>query len=168
MLPFMRKMLIESDDTYGDFFSKVTSLKHEMAKAAQKVYDEWDQDEEGIDPEYGAGGICQDIADAIAGVLIDHDINAITVDSEGMVDQHVWAVAYDPESRLAFNVDIPPSVYEIGSGYVWKKRPNVSIDEGNISIDDVDYDLAGIDDLIEARVRPQSYSRAMSQFRGSL
>ena len=38
--------------------SQINSLKPQMAKAAQAVYDSWEQDEEHGDVEVGFGGIC--------------------------------------------------------------------------------------------------------------
>ena len=41
---------------------EVESIRLELATAAQKIYDEWFQDEEGYDHEVGHGGICHLIA----------------------------------------------------------------------------------------------------------
>jgi len=102
-----------------------------MLQAAQRAYDAWEQDDEGLDPELGAGGICQDIAEEMAGVLLGQGIDAATV-SQQVGDQHVYVLA-----RLVdgvYEVDIPPSVYESGSGYVWRKIPGVRFDESMLSV----------------------------------
>ena len=43
--------------------SELNHLRPELASAAQSVYDEWEQDEDGNDEMLGGGGICQDIAE---------------------------------------------------------------------------------------------------------
>lgn len=63
-------------------------LKNDFAKAAQKIYDEWD---EAKIEELNEGGICQNIADAIADVLNHHGIEAGTV-SQSIGDQHVLII----------------------------------------------------------------------------
>jgi hypothetical protein len=84
-----------------------------LVQAAQLVYNEWDQSDPEND-DYGGGGICQDIADAIAGVLDDNGIECMTIDSRGMGEQHVWVVARVAEG--IFEVDIPYHLYERGGG----------------------------------------------------
>ena len=108
-----------------------------MVLAAQNEYDEWDQS----DPEndwLNGGGICQEIAEAIAGVLNNHGIEVMTVDSNGMGEQHVWAIARVVEG--IFGVDIDPSKYETGGGYTWKKRPGIKFDNRSIDIYEMDGD----------------------------
>lgn len=114
---------------------KLTPL---LVRAAQEVYNEWNQDEEGMDAELGGGGICQDIADAISGVLSNHGIEVTTVDSGGMGEQHVWAVARVKDG--IFGVDIDYRRYEVGSGYNWKKRLGVVFDNSDIEIYKMDID----------------------------
>lgn len=115
--------------------SDIKGLLPNMATAAQKAYDHWEQDEEGMDPELGAGGICQDIAEEISGVLASHGIEASTV-SQTIEDQHVYTIAQVAEGVV--RVDIHPSVYETGSGYHWKKRLNVTIHPTDIDVEIVD------------------------------
>jgi len=76
--------------------SNLLGLKNDFAKAAQKIYDEWDEDKT---EELGGGGICQDIADAIADVLNHHGIETGTV-SQSIGDQHVYAIAKVEEGVL--------------------------------------------------------------------
>lgn len=91
---------------------------HELAAAAKRVYDGWDQ-VDGMDEELGAGGICQDVAGAMAEVLSAKGFDVITVHAS-VGENHVYLVTLTEDG--VFSVDIPPSVYEIGSGYVWEKR----------------------------------------------
>jgi hypothetical protein len=119
--------------------SRLKALKAQLAEGAQKVYDLWQQNEENFDEEWGQGGICQDIADIICDILIQHDIDCQIVEAQ-IGEQHVWAVAYDGEYREAYNVDIPPDVYELGSGYKWTKRKDIKINPYDIIIEPIDYE----------------------------
>lgn len=125
---------------------ELTPLLPELVQAAQEAYDAWSQDEQGEDPELGVGGICQDVAEAMSGVLNGHGIDASTVDNQGMGDQHVWVVA--KLSDGVYVVDIPPGVYETGSGYVWKKRPGVVFSPEHILVDRIDSDPAKFEQYI--------------------
>lgn len=111
---------------------QLMGLRPALATAAQKVYDGWDQSSEEGDPELGFGGICQDVADAMADVLSQKGIESQIADSHGMGDQHVWVVAQVKDG--IFNVDIHPSVYESGSGYTWNKKPDVHISANHVNI----------------------------------
>lgn len=134
-MPFLLKTLLESSQKTMNDIQKLTPL---LVRAAQEVYNEWNQDEEGMDAELGGGGICQDIADAISGVLSNHGIEVTTVDSGGMGEQHVWAVARVKDG--IFGVDIDYRRYEVGSGYNWKKRLGVVFDNSDIEIYKMDID----------------------------
>jgi hypothetical protein len=106
----------------------ILRLRPELAKAAQKIYDEWDDDKS---EELSGGGICHEIADEIAITLNQHGIESGTV-SASVGDQHVYAIAKVKEG--VFEVDISPNVYERGSGYSWKKVPDVTFDANDISV----------------------------------
>jgi transglutaminase-like putative cysteine protease len=108
------------------------SLKPKLALAAQTVYDEWKQDENGYCDMFGKGGICQDIADAMADILTNNVIECSTV-SQQCGEQHVYVVAKTEDG--IYNVDIPPYLYETGGGYCWKKIPDVEFDERYVVID---------------------------------
>jgi len=117
-----------------------------MALAAQSAYDQWEQDDEGMDELLGAGGICQDIAEEIAGVLNLSGIDAGTV-SQSVGDQHVYAIA-----KLAdgvYEVDISPGWYESGSGYQWKKKPGVKFDPSMISVFRISGDPSDFEQMME-------------------
>jgi hypothetical protein len=124
----------------------IKTLKQELAKAAQKVYDEWEQDENYLDPILGSGGICQDIAEAMCDVLNNNDIECVSVSQE-IGEQHVYVVAKTEDG--IFNVDIPPYLYETGGGYNWKKIPNVEFDESYITIDRISSDPNDFNDYLE-------------------
>ena len=110
----------------------LSNIKTELASAAQKVYDEWNQDDNGEDDMLGGGGICQDIADAMANILSNHGIECATV-SQTVGEQHVYVVAKTEDG--VFNVDINPFHYETGGGYNWKKIPDVKFDQRYVTIE---------------------------------
>lgn len=144
-----KKYLIEA--RYIPLERKLNSLRSKFAKAAQKVYDQWEQDEKGYSCELGTGGICQDIAGAFCEVMGRRGIDCTTVSAQ-IGEQHVWAVAfqcpdirdisdlrrmpdYDRSACEAYIVDLHPSYYESGGGYTWKKIPNVKIRPRDITIE---------------------------------
>jgi len=105
--------------------------------AAQKEYDEWEQDDEGIDSMLGSGGLCQNIANALASVAWEHGFECTLVSAE-IGEQHVWIVVQTDDG--VYSVDIPPYVYETGGGYTWKKIPNVKFTSNDIEIDHISPD----------------------------
>jgi hypothetical protein len=122
---------------------QVNALLPQLAQAAQQVYDQWEQDEEGIDPELGGGGICQDIAEAMSHVLNIAGIDATTIDNGGMGDQHVWILAKFREGVV--EVDIPPEIYERGGGYNWTKIPGIVFTPQHIHYSILDRDPESFD-----------------------
>lgn len=105
------------------------SLLQELVAAAQRVYDDWEQNEDGIDLELGCGGICQGIANSLQAVLIEHHFDCTTVHSE-CGEQHVWVVIR--HDNFYWELDIPYHRYERGSGYVWRKIPNIRFTPADI------------------------------------
>ncbi len=127
--------------------NKIESLIPRMVSKVQRVYDNWNQDEEDYDEMYGHGGICDDIADAICQVLMNNDIDSFSSYNE--YDFHTSAYAYDfskydgyehkeqgIDERIMYKVDIPPYIYETGSGYTWKKIPGVKFDKKDFIVED--------------------------------
>lgn len=115
---------------------ELEALRPEMAKAFQKVYDEWTQDEEGIDEELGTGGICDLVSEAIGSALSEHlgDVSFFCGGAEG--DDHAWMIVQ--RAKEAYGVDISPGVYESGGGYRWKKREGIVLGPADIEIFPVD------------------------------
>ena len=115
-----------------------------MARAAQKVYDEWEVDEDGLDDVYGGGGICDDIASAM-GDVVSRALDDVTVVDGGQDgDDHAFIVVLTDTEAVA--VDIPPSVYERGGGFSWEKIPGVRFDSGDVVLDHLrrrDFDDVG-------------------------
>jgi hypothetical protein len=135
----------------GPLYQKLMGIRLQMAQAAQKVYDEWYQDEEGYDEMYGGGGICHDIAEAIVGVIYDNipGVLASTV-NPSCGENHVWTMVcfeeqeFDEEGEKVqgegYVVDIPYHVYETGGGYTWKKIPDVEFEAEDVTLYFVDPD----------------------------
>ena len=118
---------------------KLEALRSELALAAQAVVDEWQQDEEGVDEELGGGGVCDRVSDAMSSV-VSNKIDGVEFTEGGQPgDDHAYFIVYDEDE--AFAVDIPPSVYETGGGYSWKKRQDAKIEPADISIYEVERDL---------------------------
>ncbi len=112
-----------------DFLNK---LRLKMVVAAQSVYDNWQQEEDD-----DTGGICHDIADAMASVVYQNSPKNEKVSTFGFRDDsqcHNWFVAYHPASKQMYEVDIPFYHYEIGGGYNWKKINDVKFTPNHIMI----------------------------------
>src|SRR4051794_31046894 len=115
------------------------SLRLQMAQAAQGVYDEWQEGEEGFEDIYAGGGICHLIAEAIIDVIGEHipDVEAGTA-QPSCGENHVWALfALGNEGYV---VDVPYYVYETGGGYTWEKIPDVEFSAEDVTIDFVNPD----------------------------
>lgn len=102
---------------------ELEQLRPRMVEAVQKIYDEWTQDEDGVDEELGTGGICDQVADAIVGVIQENVRDVDTLEGGQDGDDHAWPIAQRGDE--AYGVDIPPGVYESGGGYSWKKISDV-------------------------------------------
>lgn len=106
-------------------------LRSELAAAAQSVYDEWEQ-VDGVDELAGGGGICDQIADRFTEVIMDKlDVETELGGHDG--DDHAWLIVNNGSE--AFIVDIPPHVYERGSGYSWEKIPGVRFSPDDVLIE---------------------------------
>ena len=116
-----------------------------FVNVAQEEYNQWNQDGSGIDEELGSGGICQEIAGAIAGVLSDNGIECSTVSAQ-VGEQHVWTICKLNDG--VYSVDISPYTYETGGGYNWKKIPNVVFSVEDISIHRDTSDPSEFEDMI--------------------
>lgn len=123
------KLDVISDDNV-DLKTRLNRLRLSLAKAAQSVYDEWEQNDDKIDIEFGVGGICDAISNKIGDVLSNFGIDYTEGGHDG--DDHSWLIAYDDFS--AYIVDIPADVYEIGGGMRWIKIPDVVFSPDSINI----------------------------------
>lgn len=112
----------------------IIALRAKMAAAAQAVYDEWEQDDEGESFEYGCGGICDDIASAMAGVLREAGFEVTTQHDDSENHTAVYVLVEDS----VYYVDIPHSIYETGTFYRYRKISDVTFSAGDVVIDVVD------------------------------
>lgn len=115
---------------------KLDALRPTLALAAQSVLDEWQLGEDGMDPVLGAGGACDEIADAMRDVVYDKlgDVEILEGGHDG--DDHAWLIVVD--DREAVGLDIPPSVYETGGGYSWKKIEGAEVSPLDVLLFDLD------------------------------
>lgn len=118
--------------------SKLNAHRSQMAKAAQAVYEDWEQDEEGVDDHYGEGGICDDVAGAIAHIVDDLGYSAYTHYCE--YDTHTSLYVYNADVTEICLVDIHPHHYESGYGYKWKKKQDVVITADMVTVEDVSHE----------------------------
>lgn len=117
-------------------YPRLQALRPELARVAQAELDAWQPDQDGIDEVFGGGGACEAIAQAMSSVL-GRQIDGIEiVDGGHEGDDHAYLIVYD--DREAYEIDIPPSVYETGGGYSWTKIAGVQIQPGDIVINKID------------------------------
>lgn len=130
MLNVSQTLLEVNRATSSDLLTKLIALRSTIAQAAQKVYDQWEQDPEGVDEEFGGGGICDSVSSEIGSILAGVGIDFVDGGQDG--DDHAFLYAYDEQE--AYEVDIPPGIYERGSGYSWTKIPDVVFDQDDVQI----------------------------------
>lgn len=139
------------------------NIKTNITKAAQTVYDNWVPDLENGDDEWNGGGICHEIAEAIVGVIDKHGIEATSM-QQSVGENHTFVVF--KTNNGIFSLDIPPNVYEIGSGYKWTKKPNVTFTNDDIFIDLISKDLSQWDQYsneLNESVEPQQPSSKITK-----
>jgi len=124
--------VVVSDSSLLD---ELNRLKSNMVREAQKILDDWEQDAEDYSEDYGFGGPCDEIAAAIGGVVAGR-ISGVNIGDGGQEgSEHAFIIAYRGDEYYA--VDIPPSVYETGGGYSWKKIEGVRLSPGDVEIYEV-------------------------------
>ena len=125
--------IVESGQLSTRLLPVLAQLRPQFAKAAQAVYDEWTPGDDG-DDEFGSGGICDAIANAIGDVLSSNGIDYTEGGHDG--DDHAYLVAYNDQE--AYVVDIPYHVYESGGGYNWSRIPDVQFTPEDVVIAETD------------------------------
>lgn len=123
----LKSLLTENLKSINDVYILIPKI----ISSVQSVYDNWDQSDPEND-DLNGGGLCQDIAESIADVLNSHGIDALTIDSGGVGEQHVWTVFQVNEGL--YQIDIPYQYYETGGGYKWTKIPDVKFNKNMIDI----------------------------------
>ena len=110
-------------------------LRPKLVAAAQAVLDAWEPDEEGYDEVYGSGGACDDVADAMADVVIGAGLVPHQGGQDG--DDHAFLIVTTEDNQQPHRLDIPPGVYETGGGYNWQKRDGVRLSPRDVVIQDI-------------------------------
>jgi hypothetical protein len=124
----------------GPLGAELMRLRGAMAKAAQAVYDDWEQDDEGFDCELGSGGVCDQIASALW-ATIDNKVKGVPFqirDGGQDGDNHAYLLVYN--DKEIYEVDIPMGLYETGSGYHWVKRPGVKFRAVDVGVNPLNRD----------------------------
>jgi hypothetical protein len=97
----------------------------QILQAAQRVYNDWDEEDRDT---YAGGGICHIIADAVCDVLYSAGIECTPVSCD--YEQHVYVAAKFEEG--IYTIDIPYHIYETGGGFSWKKIPDVVFEKNDV------------------------------------
>ena len=118
---------------------QILEVRPKLAQAAQAVIDAWEQDEDGYDEEFGTGGACDAVAQAMSEVVGSSIPGAEVTDGGQDGNDHAFIIVYDETEAWA--VDIPPSVYETGGGYNWRKIPDARVDPDDVVVWKVDREL---------------------------
>ena len=119
---------------------KLMGLRGKFAQEAQEIYDGWDaSDEELGDGEFGFGGICDAITRAMGDVIAGSGLDVETTEAGQDGGDHSWLLAIDHKNKRAFEIDIPPSIYERGGGYSWKKVDGVKFSADNVYVGEISY-----------------------------
>jgi len=113
----------------SEFMYELSLLRPKMAQAAQEIYDTWDEDDFFLG---GGAGICDEIAQAIGGVISMNLGNVSILEGGQDGDDHAWIIAHNGQE--VYGIDIPYSVYETGGGYNWQKIPNVMFSPEHVEI----------------------------------
>lgn len=114
---------------------EINALREQMAAAAQAEYDTWEQDEDGLDPELGSGGICDRIAEALSAVICETvaDVDPGEYGFDG--DEHAALVIRRGDEQVF--VDIDHRLYETGGGYSWRKLDGVVFRAQDVTVEDL-------------------------------
>jgi hypothetical protein len=142
----VKSLLNEARTIDNKIFSFLKSILPQLAQAAEGVYDDWEQDEEGYSSEYGTGGICDRIADEMAStydrlrpnILADWESFTMYKEHECHTDFYV----VNHKEKEIIEVGLPPYAYETGGGYTWKKKKEHEIHPNSfyITSDYLNYD----------------------------
>lgn len=142
----VNQLLKESKEINSEIISFLKSILPQLAEAAERVYNAWEQDEEGYSNEYGTGGICDRVADEMASTYDTlrpntlADWESFTMYKEHQCHTDFYVVNH--KEKEIIEVGLPPHAYETGGGYTWKKKEEHEIHPNSfyITSDYLDYD----------------------------
>lgn len=103
---------------------EIKSLMPQIISSAQEIYDDWEQNDQGEDSQYGCGGICDSISKAISDVVNSNIRDVEIFDGGQDGDDHAFIIV--KKDNEAYAIDIPPGFYESGGGYCWVKKRGVT------------------------------------------
>lgn len=122
-------------------YQKLLSIKEEIAKVAQPIYDAWDEEHK---ENIGSGGICNEIAEEIYYVVAKHfpqyEVRTIMEENPNHESVVLFPIddldnVDDDEILNGYQIDIPHNIYEIYKGeYNWNKIEGVVFDAECVSI----------------------------------
>ena len=138
--------LVTEDESLPNL-AQVKQLIPKILQAAQRNYDEWDEQDRDT---YAGGGICHIIADSICDLLGTAGIDSSPVSCS--YEQHVYVAA-----RLAegvYTIDIPYHIYEQGGGFTWHKLPDVVFEPSDVVFYRVSSDPNDFDEYIQEDYDP--------------
>ncbi len=113
----------------------VEAMSAALISAAQSVYDSWIQ-VDGIDEEFGAGGICHLIAERLSECLSAAGVEDVVSIQAAVGENHVYLLALLEDG--VYSIDIPPGIYETGGGYIWTKREGVVFEPNHLDYHRID------------------------------
>lgn len=113
--------------------AQAKALTPQLLAVAQTEYDAWDESDADT---YAGGGICHLIAEELASVLGQEDIESITVCCN--FEQHVYVLCQLAQG--VFSLDIPYARYERGAMFSWTKIPDVIFEADDLEWYQVDSD----------------------------
>lgn len=120
------KMKSHSHSKVSTMLNNSINVKQLIPIILPKIQQEYDQWDETLVDEYANGGICHLIADQISTILWSHNIENTTYSSN--FEQHVYCIVKVIEG--IFDIDIPPSIYETGAAFTWKKYQTLLLKQG--------------------------------------
>lgn len=112
---------------------RLRALRPSLARAAQRVVDEWEQDDEGVDEEFGTGGACDAVARAMEDVIAQRMPGVEFRDGGQEGGDHAFVIVLTDSE--AYAVDVPADVYETGGGYRWRKRRGAVISPEDVVVE---------------------------------
>lgn len=121
--------------------SALLPIRVAVAEAAQRVYNDWQQDETGHDDVLGFGGICDQIASEMSNVLGKTGLRCLWARDE--LEEHARIVVACRDG--IFTLDIPADVYEFRLAiFDWRKKPNIDICADDVLVELLDREIENL------------------------
>jgi len=134
---------------------EVERLRGDLIKAAQGIYDGWDED---LAEELNGGGICHLIVDAMLDVIRGKGIDT-AMSTSSNYEQHVYILGFFEEG--IYEIDIPHGTYETGGGFTWEKILDVTFEPRDLVISSI-ADLSDYENYLEEDIDEDLLGRIKS------